>query len=457
MTVRLKKAADWMQAKFSGEDKTISGIATDTRLLAENELFFALAGARVNGHDLIQEAERKGAAGVVVSQTVNTKLPTLVVQDTVLALGKLSQAYRKQFDLPMAAITGSYGKTTVKEMLASILAAEGPMLATKGNLNTEIGVPLTLMQLTSEHRNAVIEMGARKPGDIRRLMEIASPTVALVNNAGIAHIEVFGSEQDVRNTKGELYAGLKPEGIAVINLDDPHVEYWKSLLHGQKIFTFGNTPSAELSLSAVKATQQGSQFTLNYQANHIPITLQAAGDHNIRNSLAAAATAFAMGVSMQAVQQGLTAFKSVTGRLQFKTGCLNCRIIDDTYNANPVSMRAALDVLAKQSGEKIFVMADMLELGEHAETWHREMGAEAKRLGIDKMYGFGKLTRNAILEFGTNAKYYEDKSLLIHDLKQILNKDVTILVKGSRGMRMEEVVIALQNSETMDVMEKPIC
>lgn len=467
--IRLTEAAQWMHAKFAGEDKPITGVAIDSRALSENELFFALIGERSNGHDFIEEATRKRAAGVVVSQTVNSELPQLYVEDTCRALGNLARGYRKQFNLPMAAITGSYGKTTVKEMLARILAVEGPVLATQGNLNTGIGVPLTLVRLTPEHRFAVIEMGARKKGDIRYLMELANPTVALINNAGIAHIEIFGSENDVRNAKGELYAGLREDGIAVLNAEDPHLSYWQSLLRGQTVFTFGFGTTADLRISGVQSSNQDSHFKLHYQDQTLPIKLQALGEHNVRNSLAAAATALAMGASLHAVQEGLQLFTPVTGRLQFKKGNLNINIniniIDDTYNANPVSMRAALAVLASQPDEKWFVMGDMLELGEHAETWHGDIGEEAKRLGVHRMFGIGKLTKNAIVAFGSNGKHYNDKSTLIselinqiQDLQKELHKNVTVLIKGSRGMRMEEVVAALQNVDGTQVSkENRVC
>lgn len=454
--IRLTQAARWMKAKFAGEDKPVTGVAIDSRQIAENELFFALVGERADGHDFVAEATRRNAAGVVVSQTVNSDLPQLYVEDTCLALGNLAKEYRKQFTMPMAAVTGSYGKTTVKEMLASMLAVDGPVLATKGNLNTEIGVPLTLMRLTTEHHSAVIEMGARKRNDIRYLMSIANPTVALINNAGIAHIEVFGSEQDVRDAKGELYAGLREDGIAVLNAEDPHLIYWKSLLRGQRVFTFGYGPKVDLRISNVHPTAEGSTFKLHYQDQTMAITLHAAGEHNVRNSLAAAAVALAMGASMHAVQVGLQQFTPVSGRLQFKTGTGNIKIIDDTYNANPVSMRAALSVLASQTGEKVFVMGDMLELGEHAETWHCDIGAEAKRMGIHKMFGIGKFTTGAIAEFGMNGMHFQDKSSLIHELKKNLHKDTTVLVKGSRGMRMEEVVTALQNLDD-NIRENRAC
>jgi len=467
-SIGLQKAAAWMKATFSGEDKSFAGVAIDSRTVAENELFFALIGEKSNGHHFIEEVERRGAAGIVVSQTVNSTLPKLCVEDVGNALGKLAQEYRKQFNIPMAAITGSYGKTTVKEMVASILAVEGAVLANQGNFNTEIGLPLTLLRLTNEHQYAVVEMGARKKGDIHYLMGLAEPSVALINNAGIAHIEIFGSELAVRNAKGELYAGLRPDGIAVINAEDPHVDYWKSLLRGQTVFTFGYGSNVNLSISKVDLDLQGSHFILHYQGQMLPIQLNTPGEHNVLNGVAAAATALAMGASFASVQKGLDQFQPVKGRLQFKKGLRDIQLIDDTYNANPVSMRAALSVLATQPGEKWFVMGDMIELGDHAETWHRDIGKEAKRLGIHKMFGIGKMTKNALLEFGAQGHHYNDKDNLISEVKHELQaspKNLTILVKGARAMRMEEVVIALQNSEDIpksdniskDVKENRAC
>lgn len=447
----LKKAAQWMNATLQGEDKLFTGICIDSRHIAENQLFFALEGTKWDGHDFMQEAKEKQAAGVVVSKAVPCPLPQLKVADTRLALGNLAKEYRLQFKAPLAAITGSYGKTTVKEMLASILSKEGPVLATQGNLNTDIGVPLTLMQLKSEHRYAVIEMGARKKGDIHYLTHISSPDVALITNAGIAHIEIFGSEEEVKEAKGELFATLSPHSIAVLSIDDPHFDYWKTLLKDQRIFTFGTGHPAEVGLSSMHLYANHATFKLQYQTKAVSITLKAAGEHNVRNALAAAAMALAMGASLEAVQLGLMGFEPVQGRLQFKTGVSNIKIIDDTYNANPISMRAALGVLAAQPGEKFFVMGDMLELGKYAKTWHEDIGEEAKRLGIHRMFGFGQFTKEAILKFGEKGGHYDEKKALIQALKEALEHktEVTILVKGSRGMKMEEIVLALQHSNTV--------
>lgn len=445
--LRLKKVAEWMNAELKGDDKSISGIAIDSRALAENELFFALNGERVNGHRFIDDAVKRHAAGVVVSETVNSCLPQLYVSDTRIALGQLAKHYREEFFLPMAAITGSYGKTTVKEMLASILKVEGPTLSTEGNLNTDIGVPLTLMRLRAEHQFAVIEMGARKKGDIQYLMELAKPTVVLINNAGIAHIEVFGSEDEVKKAKGEMFSYLEPSGTVVMHECDPHSHYWKSLLHGQKIFTFGLSPDANVRFSGLHQNPQNSTFKIQYQNNSIGVTIKVPGEHNLRNAMAASSLALCMGASLLSVKKGLEQFYPAKGRLEFKTINNQIKIIDDTYNANPVSMRAALSVLAMQSGEKILVMGDMLELGQYAKTWHQDIGEEAKRLKVDKLFGFGPLTEAAVQAFGENARHYKEKINLIEDLKQSLDKNatITILVKGSRGMQMEEVVSAVQN------------
>lgn len=492
-----QKDGNQQQAEKVISDISISGVAVDSRSISENELFFALSGERVDGHQFLEEAVKRRAAAVVVSQAVECSLPQLYVKDTRIALGQLANRYRQQFTLPVVSITGSYGKTTVKDMLASILSCEGSVLATKGNLNTDIGVPLTLMQLKPEHRFAVIEMGARKKGDIKYLMEIAEPQFALITNAGIAHVEIFGSEEEVRLAKGEMFANLKPDGIVVMHDNDPNLEYWKSLLKGQKIFYFGSSSQSSLIQSAEHYYPEYSTVKLQYKNETIGVTIFAAGEHNLRNAVAAAALALAMGASLRAVKHGLELFQPATGRLEFKKGLLNVVIIDDTYNANPVSMRAALSVLAAQPGEKIFVMGDMLELGSFAKTWHQDIGIEAKRLGVQKVFGFGELTAEATIAFGKEAKQYQDKKALIQDLLQYIeelykknwdnsdqhpnknfkvnhdknlninhdknlninhdknlnmdhdkNNNVTVLVKGSRGMRMEEVVSALQSKDS---------
>lgn len=441
----LSTAAQFMGAKFSGQDSLFNGVKIDSRSVLPGDLFVAIKGAKVDGHDFIEDAKARGAAGVVVSQSVETGLPTLMVADTIQALGIFAKTYRQLFQIPIVAVTGSCGKTTVKEMIASILSVQGPILATQGNLNTDVGVPLTLLRLETEHQMAVIEMGARQKGDIAYLMGLVSPLVSLITNAGVAHLEIFKTEKSIAEAKGEIFAHLEPDGIAIMNADDKHISYWQELVKnkGPKIITFGLQNQATISCQKLILDKLSSQFELLTDIGMIPIKLSIPGEHSIQNALAAAAVARALGISLGTIQKGLAAFKPVTGRLQAKTGRSGEHIIDDTYNANPVSMRAALSVLAGFSGKKIFVMGDMFELGEGSSEVHEQIGREAKQYGIDKMFGVGEATAFAVKGFGQGATHYSDKSLLLKDLNKILDKNSVVLVKGSRGMRMEEIVNAL--------------
>ncbi len=452
----LSFVAQAMNAELLADNTELvcTGVNTDTRKISKGDLFVALPGAVVDGHDYINEAEARGAVGVVVSRKVKTKLPMLLVPDTLEALGRLAKIYRQQFQLPIVALTGSCGKTTVKEMLAGILTLHGPTLFTQGNLNTEVGVPLTLLGLSEKHGMAIVEMGARKENDIAYLMSLTSPMVSLITNAGVAHLEIFGSEKGIAKAKGEIFEYLPAGGTAIINQDDVHADYWHSLLNkGQKVITFGLHVSSQITAKNIVLEPTFSQFELVTDVGKVVVRLLAPGIHNVLNALSAAAAARALDVNLNTIQMGLERFVPVIGRLQFKTGLQGICIIDDTYNANPISVRAALSVLAKAKGEKIFVMGDMFELGPDALLLHRQIGVEAKELGIHRLYGVGSLTEAAVQGFGLNATHYPDKASLMNALTKVLNPNMTILIKGSRGMRMEEVVLAL----TVNCQEKASC
>lgn len=440
----LSYVAHTLGIPFSGTDRLCTGVSIDTRTLLPGNLFVALTGAHVNGHDYIREAQTKGAVAVLVSQKIDAGIPSFVVPDTLRALGYLAKKYRAQFEIPMIAVTGSYGKTTVKEMLASILSIQGATLATQGNLNNEIGVPLTLLRLLPEHRAAVIEMGARRKNDIRYLMSLSMPTVSVLNNAGVAHIEMFGSKENIAHAKGEIFSSLGENGTAIINRDDQYADYWAGLLaNQQRIIHFGVSEDADFRATQIRLEPQGSHFTLTAHDLHTQITLASPGEHNIKNALASAAGASALGVPLNTIKLGLEAFRPATGRLEFKVGISGASIIDDTYNANPDSMRAALSVLAKAQGAKILVMGDMFELGDAAESFHQKMGEEAKQLGVNQLFGIGQFTEFAVKRFGNNGFHYQSKADLITNLLDAMTPHTTILVKGSRGMRMEEIVWAL--------------
>ncbi len=491
--LNLKEVAKWLHSTLIGaehaKEAAITGVSTDTRSLVPGDLFVAIRGEHYDGHQFLKDAASKGAVAALVdtppynqqassggqtgllvhphatiqntasnvsrlpyeeqydhtSSANSMHLPLIPVADTLQALGEIARRYRALFNIPIAAITGSCGKTTVKEMLARILAVRGPTLASRGNLNTEIGVPLSLLRLDSSHQTAVIEMGARKVGDIRYLMKIAEPTVTVITNVGTAHLEIFGSERGIAETKGEIYAELAENGTAVLNVDSPYADYWKSLLKNQKIITFGlgdgvKDNIANISCSDVVQTAASSKFILRTPSGEVEIELAAPGEHNIRNALTAAAAAFAMHIPLADIKKGLELFTPVLGRLQIKYGKQGIRVIDDTYNANPQSVKAALAVLAAYAPNTIFVMGDMLELGKDTEKMHREIGEFAKRLNISRMFGFGPLTKFAIQGFGENGIHFADKPSLIHSLTKSASTDSTILIKGSRGMRMEEVV-----------------
>lgn len=455
------------KTKENAKEIMITGISIDTRTLKPGDLYVAIIGENLDGHQFVLEAEKKGASAVLISNPSlpaisSLSIPIIEVPDTLLALGQLALHYRRQFNCLIGALTGSCGKTSVKEMIAKIIAVKGPSLSNKGNLNTEIGVPLTLFNLEETHQRAIVEMGARKKGDIRYLMGIAEPMVTLITNAGVAHMEIFGSQFGIAEAKGEIYSELNIQGTAVINLDEQYANYWKGLLKSQKIITYGFNPEADVTVDIIEENILGSRLQLKTFLGDIEINLSTPGKHSISNAMAAASVALGLGVDLSDVKAGLEAFVPVSGRLQSKMTQKGVRIIDDTYNANPYSVKAAIDVLANFPGSTIFVMADMLELGPDTEKLHYEMGSYAKLKGIKHLLGLGPLTQHAVRGFGENAQHYTDKKSLMHDLlkmndllnlresaKTSMGEDTaplgtaTVLVKGSRGMKMEEVVSTL--------------
>jgi UDP-N-acetylmuramoyl-tripeptide--D-alanyl-D-alanine ligase len=437
------EAARAVSGRLHGATVRFSGVTTDSRSIRHGELFIALKGERFDAHDFVEGAERKGAVASLVSHLVpRASNPQILVTDTRFGLGRLAAYWRRKHALPLVALTGSNGKTTVKEMLASILAAHcgsrDTVLATEGNLNNDIGVPLTLLRLRDGHRFAVIELGMNHAGEIDYLARIAQPTVAVVNNAQRAHVGLLGSIEAIAHAKGEIYGGLMESGIAVINEDDAFAPYWKKINAGRRIVTFGLKETAD-----VHATASGSQVRIVTPVDAFAVTLQVAGEHNVRNALAACAAAHALEIAPQAMQDGLNHFAGVPGRLQRRPGVAGSVVIDDSYNANPESMKAALKVLAAEGGRKVFVMGAMGELGVDAEAMHAEVGAFAKAAGIDGLLALGDLARHAVEGFGTGAVFFPDVASLQKAARGAASSGTTFLVKGSRFMQMERVADAL--------------
>ncbi|MFZ3223803.1 MAG: UDP-N-acetylmuramoyl-tripeptide--D-alanyl-D-alanine ligase [Rugosibacter sp.] len=450
----LQAAAKAIHAQWQGADNTFNAVTTDSRSIAAGDLFVAIKGAHFDGHAFVMDVIRQGAAGAMVSESFaikNPDLPLIVVADTRLGLGALAAAWRAQFSLPLIGVTGSNGKTTVKEMCAAILRAqaeldghgnEAAVLATAGNFNNDIGLPLTLLKLRSTHSAAVIEMGMNHVGEIDYLTRLTRPTVAMVTNAHRAHLAGLGSIQNVALAKGEIFAGLDEEGIAVFNADDAHAELWQNLAGKTLRLTFGMKQVADVQ-GEFMAHGLGGMMHLHTPWGAVDIQLQVPGAHNAMNACAAAAATLATGVSLNAVEDGLSGFRGVKGRLQPCAGLNGARVIDDTYNANPDSMRAAIDVLAGIPGRRIFVMGDMGEVGEAAAQFHDEVGGYAKSHGIDRLLCIGEFSAAAAHNFDGGGEHFSNLEVLIKTLRAELDEQTTVLVKGSRFMRMERVVDAI--------------
>ncbi len=446
----LSQVARDVQGRMIGTDVTVDGVSTDTRAIAQGTLFVALAGERFDAHDFLEQAVAAGAAALLVADAtrVPAGVPAVMVDDTRLALGRLAAAWRARFTLPVIAVTGSNGKTTTKEMIAAILKAAygAAVLSTRGNLNNDIGLPLTLLGLSPAHQAAVIEMGMNRPGEIAYLAPLGAPTVALVTNAQRAHLEGMGDLDEVAREKGSIFSGLPADGVAVINADDAYADAWRGMAAGRPVRTFAIDHAAD-----VRATvrQHGLEMALDLQApeGEAAIVLRVPGRHNARNAVAAAAACLAAGVPLTAVVAGLEGFAGVKGRLQRRVGKSGAEILDDTYNANPDSVRAGIDVLATTIGRKILVLGDMGEIGEASGQYHDEIGGYAKSQGVDLLFALGEATKAAVRNFGEGARHFCHVDKLIAALDKEAGPETTVLVKGSRFMKMERVADALAVAE----------
>ncbi len=429
-----------------GADATYTGVSSDTRSIARGELFVALRGPRFNANEFIARAAEAGATGAVVDTLGATPLPQILVADTQVALVRAARAWRARFPNPVVGVAGSNGKTTCKEMIAAILATAGSTLATRGNLNNHIGVPLTLLRLEAAQRYAVIEMGANRAGDVAELCAIAAPGVGIVTNAGAEHLEGFGSLEGVARAEGELFAGLAPTGVAIVNADDEYAALWRGMT-AARVVTFGLAATADFRAEGVTTTVGSAGFATRFALiapqGRAQVELNLAGMHNVTNALGAAAAATAAGATLAQVAAGLAAMRPVPGRLNFRTAACGAWVVDDSYNANPSSMRAGIDVLAGLDGRRWLVVGDMAELGDHAAAAHAELGAYARERGVERLFATGRLAVGAVRSFGTGASWFPDAAALAAAVAAELSPEVRVLVKGSRMNRLERVVEAL--------------
>lgn len=426
-------------------DRDITGVCIDTRVLKEGNLFVAIEGEQFNGHDFIYDAQAQGAVAAIVSRfTYGLDIPQFVVPNTLDALVQIATAHRQTMTCPVIALTGSNGKTTVKEMIAAILPA--PSHATKGNLNNHIGAPLSVLQLNKQHQYAVFELGANHLGEIAHTVVVAKPDVTLINNIAPAHIGGFGSIDGVACAKGEIHKGLSPEGIAVINNDDAYAHFWDDLLVNHKVLRFSVTHPADIYAQNLQFDSQGcGHFSLIFPHATVEIDLLVPGEHQISNALAAAACAYAAGIESKVIQKGLNQFLGVQGRMTFLEGKNQSTVIDDTYNANLQSVLTALNVLAKRPGKKIFVFGDMGELGPWTELHHKEVGLAARQLNIDVLMSCGSHSKLASQVFLDRGMHFSNQDDLVRILIEKLSPDTTVLVKGSRSSAMEKIVRQLLN------------
>jgi UDP-N-acetylmuramoyl-tripeptide--D-alanyl-D-alanine ligase len=444
----LSEAARELGAALIGEDRPFGAVSSDSRTLPAGALFVGLRGPNFDGADFAAAALARGAVGAIVERALtDVSLPYIQVPDSLQALQRLARRWRAEFSIPLVGVGGSNGKTTTKEMTAAILSRRGPCLSTQGNLNNHIGVPLTLLRLERSHRSAVIEMGANRIGDVAELVALATPTAGLITNAGAEHLEGFGDLDGVARGEGEMVAGLPPGAAAVINADDAYAGYWRGVATAARIVTFGVQAAADFKaqdiVQSIEAGRFATRFTLECPLGQSAIALQAGGAHNISNALAAAAAAAAAGASLADIAAGLADFRAVAGRLQLKAGLRDSWIIDDSYNANPSSVRAGLDVLRSLPGPKWLVLADMAELGAHSADSHAELGRYARECRVARLFALGPESTRAVETFGSGGEWFADADSLTRRLQSEIAPGVTVLVKGSRVNRLERVVQGL--------------
>ncbi len=442
--LNLKELAGVLNCAAPASDVMVDSIVTDSRKVHYGSLFAALPGSQVDGHDFASAAVEMGAVALLVSRRLDLNVPQLVVEDVLLALGRLARLVRDRINPLVIGITGSNGKTTVKEMLSSILRLQGKVLATRGNYNNELGVPLSLFELEQNHRFAVLELGANKTGDIAYLTGISRPDVGLVTNVGPAHLQGFGDEKGVAEAKGEIFAGLPESGWAIINGDEPWLSAWQKISTAGHTLTFGAKADND-----VRLERRDDQARIVAPQGSFDLELPLPGEHNLHNATAAAAAAIALDIPLDVIQSGLAAVKPVPGRLNLLRTTSGCIVIDDTYNANPASLYSALQVLANMQGTAWLVLGDMKELGSGSRKLHVEVGDAARSLGVNRVFATGDMSKYTVDAFGEGATHFADRKALIKALIPELRLGINCLVKGSRSMGMEAVVEAIRQERGM--------
>jgi len=447
MTLMLSEIAEHVDGVLHGPDLPVAAVSIDTRTIKSGELYCAIKGECFDGNDFVDLAEQAGAIAAIVSKKVETAMPIVVVKDTRLALAELAGLWRQKKTVKVVGITGSNGKTTVKEMVAAVLGGDETVLYTKGNLNNEIGAPLTLLRLNHVHRFGVIEMGANHPGEIAYTSRYVRPDVAVITNVGPAHLEGFGSIDGVARAKGEIISALGLDGVAVLNFDDVYFKNWQALAGNKRVISFGLSEGADIGAKRIKTEIQDGAFVTTFElianGTGLPVQLKLAGRHNVVNALAAAAAGIALGVKPKQIKQGLEMVKPVTGRLQPLLSRFGNIVIDDTYNANAASLKAGLEVLADCPGEPWLVLGAFGELGPDSARIHREIGKLIKAKGIKRLLATGELARHTVEAFGERGTFFETRQALVDALTHELTGRESLLVKGSRAQRMEQVVGAI--------------
>jgi len=447
IVMTLTEIADCVHGQLIGEDVTVSGVSIDTRALVGGDLYIAISGEQFDGHNFISQAEEGRAVALLVAKKVVTSLPQIIVEDTRLALAELAGCVRDKAQLKVCAITGSNGKTTVKEMVAAILAVKYRVLFTSGNFNNDIGVPLTLLRLDEQQQFAVIEMGANHIGEIAYSCQYAKPDVAVITNVGAAHIEGFGSIDGVAQAKAEIIQSLSADGVAILNADDAFFAQWQVIAAQRKVISFAVKSKADVWADHIITQQQGLQFNTQFELVvgklRMPINLTLAGEHNVLNALAASAACLALGIDPLHIQRGLQQVRPVNGRLQLFETAVGVKIINDTYNANPASLAVALEVLKSCPGELWLALGAFGELGSESAQQHSEMAKQIKQAGVKRLFVVGSMAENTAQAFGEGAVYYSRQEDLIVAIKQAITTGVVLLVKGSRAQQMECVVESL--------------